>query len=59
MVVEKVVKEIGSQALVAKLLGISQQAVSVWVRKGYVPRKQALLLDLVVTPTWQEMVSGS
>jgi DNA-binding transcriptional regulator YdaS (Cro superfamily) len=32
---------IGSQTELARLLGISQQAISVWVRRGWVPAERA------------------
>ena len=35
--IQKVVEHFGGQALLATRLGITQQAVSVWVKVGYIP----------------------
>lgn len=35
--IEKAIKEAGGQVELAMNLGVSQQAISLWKRKGYVP----------------------
>jgi len=37
--------EAGSQAQLAERLGVSQQAVSIWLRRGWVPVRRALEIE--------------
>lgn len=41
----KAIDYIGSQAKVAKLCDVKQQAVSLWVQRGYLPSKHVLTLE--------------
>ena len=38
----ELVHKAGSQAALAEQLGVSQQAISKWLRRGYVPVKRVL-----------------
>lgn len=35
----------GSQVILAQQLGVSQQAVSIWLRRGWVPVRRALEIE--------------
>lgn len=35
------VRQVGGQVALARLLGVSQQAISIWVRRGFVPLPRA------------------
>jgi transcriptional regulator with XRE-family HTH domain len=39
------VKQAGSQEQLAERLGVSQQAVSAWLRRGWVPVRRALEIE--------------
>lgn len=39
--VERAVKLAGGQVALARLLGVTQQAISIWLRRGYVPLRRA------------------
>lgn len=43
--IDEVVKLAGSQTKLALALGVSQQAVSIWVRRGWVPHERARELE--------------
>jgi DNA-binding transcriptional regulator YdaS (Cro superfamily) len=43
--IEQAIRAVGSQAELAALLGCSQQNISSWLRRGYVPPKQALAIE--------------
>lgn len=43
--IQQVVKEMGNQTELAKLLGVSQQVVSKWERQGFVPVRRALEIE--------------
>lgn len=45
--VEAAVKALGSQAALAQKLRIKQQAVSLWVRQGYVPERHVDQISLM------------
>lgn len=38
-------KQAGNQALLAERLGVTQQAVSIWLRRGWVPVRRALEIE--------------
>lgn len=46
--IDKVVEIVGSQAALAKALGISSNAVSKWVAQGYVPPARAVVVAKLV-----------
>jgi DNA-binding transcriptional regulator YdaS (Cro superfamily) len=35
----------GNQAMLAERLGVSQQAISIWLRRGWVPVRRALEIE--------------
>lgn len=35
----------GNQAILAERLGVSQQAISIWLRRGWVPVRRALEIE--------------
>lgn len=41
----KVVKQAGGQTALAGVLGVSQQVVSVWLSRGWVPVRRALEIE--------------
>lgn len=43
--IQQVVKKMGNQTELAKLLGVSQQVVSKWERQGFVPVRRALEIE--------------
>lgn len=43
--IEEVVEIAGSQEAVAQTCGVSQQAVSIWVTRGYAPLARAIELE--------------
>lgn len=43
--IEQAIRAAGSQAELAALLGCSQQNISSWLRRGYVPPKQAVAIE--------------
>lgn len=43
--IEQAIRAAGNQAELAALLGCSQQNISSWLRRGYVPPKQALAIE--------------
>lgn len=43
--VEKAITSAGSQANLAAALGVKQQAVSAWLKKGFVPPKRAAEIE--------------
>lgn len=44
--IEQAVKAAGSQVKLAAMLGTTQQNVSSWCRRGYVPPKMAVSIEL-------------
>lgn len=38
----ELVQKAGSQSALAERLGVSQQAISKWIRRGYVPTRRVL-----------------
>ena len=38
--IEKVIQTAGGQVALAKQLGVSQQAISIWCRQGWVPLRR-------------------
>lgn len=45
--VEAAIRAVGSQAALAHMLRIKQQAVSLWVRQGYVPERHVNQISLM------------
>jgi len=43
--IEQAIRAVGSQAKLAEVLGCSQQNISSWLRRGYVPPRQALAIE--------------
>ena len=43
--IQKVVDMAGSQGRVAEILGVTQQAVSEWVRRGYAPSSRLVEIE--------------
>lgn len=43
--IAEALKQAGSQAQLADRLGVSQQAVSIWLRRGWVPVRRALEIE--------------
>jgi len=43
--IEQAIRAMGSQAKLAEVLGCSQQNISSWLRRGYVPPRQALAIE--------------
>jgi DNA-binding transcriptional regulator YdaS (Cro superfamily) len=43
--IEKAIALLGSQERLADKCGVKQQAVSLWLKQGYVPVKKALLVE--------------
>jgi DNA-binding transcriptional regulator YdaS (Cro superfamily) len=43
--IQQVIKQMGSQSALAKLLGVSQQVISQWERQGYVPVGRILEIE--------------
>ncbi len=41
------VEKIGSQAALARELGVTQQAVSVWLKQGYAPAERAREIEML------------
>lgn len=39
--IEQAIRAAGSQVLLAKALGVTQQAISAWLRRGWVPLRRA------------------
>lgn len=44
---QALVERLGTQEKVAKMLGVSQQAVAKWVRTGSIPEERRRNLDLI------------
>lgn len=45
--IEQAVEKTGSQAALARELGVTQQAVSVWLKQGYVPAGRAREIEML------------
>ena len=45
--IEKAIKNCGSQAKLAELIGCTQQNVSFWLRQGFVPPDRVLEIEQV------------
>lgn len=43
--VQQAVRLAGTQALLAKQLGVTQQSISQWLRRGYVPLRRAVEIE--------------
>ena len=43
--IEQAIRAAGSQTRLAEVLGCSQQNISSWLRRGYVPPRQALAIE--------------
>lgn len=43
--IEKAVEVAGGQAELAKLMGVSRQAIQQWVARGYIPRQQCAAME--------------
>ena len=43
--IERAVEALGSQEAMAKELGVTQQAVSIWVANGYAPTKRVVQIE--------------
>lgn len=43
--IEQAIRAVGSQTRLAEVLGCSQQNISSWLRRGYVPPRQALAIE--------------
>lgn len=46
----------GSQVKLARLLGVTQQAVSTWVRRGWVPVRRAVEIEHLLGVPRHELV---
>jgi len=58
-ILREAVKSAGGQDEVAESLGVSQQAISAWVNRGYVPVHRARQFAAVVGLTPSEVVSDT
>lgn len=45
--IQAAVAAAGSQELLAEQLGVTQQAVSVWVTQGWAPKKRAIEIEML------------
>ena len=43
--IDQAIRAIGSQAKLAEALGCTQQNISAWLRRGYVPPGQAIAIE--------------
>jgi DNA-binding transcriptional regulator YdaS (Cro superfamily) len=43
------IQRAGGQVLFAEMLGVTQQAVSIWARQGYVPLKRAVEVEQITS----------
>lgn len=43
--IDQAIRAIGSQAKLAEVLGCTQQNISSWLRRGYVPPAQAIAIE--------------
>jgi DNA-binding transcriptional regulator YdaS (Cro superfamily) len=43
--IELALSKVGSQEKLAQLMGVSQQAISAWLRRGYVPVQRAAEIE--------------
>jgi len=43
--IDQAIRAIGSQAKLASVLGCTQQNISTWLRRGYVPPAQAIAIE--------------
>jgi hypothetical protein len=65
--IEKVIKEAGGQVALSKQLGVSQQAISIWHRQGWVPSSRLVEIEAqygvprleLVKPTVKELFTGT
>jgi hypothetical protein len=55
--VQKAIKEAGGQASLASQLGISQQAISIWKRQGFVPISRIVEIEAQYGVPRAELVS--
>lgn len=53
----KAVKEAGSQTALAEAMGVSQQAISKWVRLGWVPTERAIEIEAMYGVPRRELVA--
>jgi DNA-binding transcriptional regulator YdaS (Cro superfamily) len=55
--VQKAIKEAGGQTKLANQLGISQQAISIWKRQGFVPISRIVEIETQYGVPRSELVS--
>lgn len=45
--IEKAITAAGSQAVLSRELGVTQQTVSLWLKQGWVPSKRAQEIEMI------------
>ena len=55
--IEKAIKNLGSQTELGRRVGVSQQAVNIWLLQGYVPVGRAGLISRISKVPLKELVN--
>lgn len=55
--IDAAIKAVGSQVAVARALGVTEQAVSIWVKRGWVPARRAVELEQLTGVARADLVS--